>query len=170
MAQIKEFELLHGVVLTKLLRTDGAALRLIETDEKKAWAAYTVNDSAIVYVKYRLTNRETKKDQKKVWNFPINVDEVSRLAVLSESKPLWMALVCGLPEIERESIKTMQVCLLSPDDIRACISLQNAVSQVITAEYKPNGRLRAYGPNNSKEEQKLVIPRNRLDEWVVPGS
>ena len=64
MAQVKEFELLHGIVLTKLLRSDGAALRLIETDAKKAWAAYRVNDEINVYVKYRLQNRETKRESR----------------------------------------------------------------------------------------------------------
>lgn len=32
MAHIKEFELLHGIVLTKILRSQGATLRLVETD------------------------------------------------------------------------------------------------------------------------------------------
>lgn len=170
MAQVKEFELLHGIVLTKLLRTDGAALRLVETDAKKAWAAYRVNDEVIVYVKYRLQSRESKKHQKQVWAFGFSDDELAKIAELRASKPVWVALVCGLPEIEAESLKSMQVCLLEPAQIDRCIDVTAAKTQVVTVEYKPGQSLRAYGPRNAEEKQKLVVPRNRLDEWCVPGS
>ena len=170
MAQVKEFELLHGVVLTKLLRTDGAALRLVETDSRKAWSAYRVNNEVNVYVKYRLQNRGTKRAQKLVWSFGFSDDELIKIAELRAAKPVWLALVCGLPEIEAEALKEMQVCLLDPDQIDKCIDLDAGKSQVLTVEYKPGSSLRAYGPQNSEEKKKLIVSRNRLDEWIVPGS
>ena len=170
MAQVKEFELLHGVVLTKLLRTDGAALRLVETDLRKAWSAYRVNDEVNIYVKYRLQNRGTKREQKLVWSFVFSHDELNKITELRAAKPVWLALVCGLPEIEVEALKEMQVCLLDPDQIDRCIDLGTGKSQIITVEYKPGTSLRAYGPKNSEEKKKLIVSRNRLDEWVVPGS
>jgi hypothetical protein len=170
MAQVKEFELLHGVVLTKLLRTDGAALRLVETDSKKAWAAYRVNDEVNIYVKYRLQNRETKKEQKLVWSFVFSDEELAKITELRAVKPVWLALVCGLPEITTESLKAMQVCLLDPVQIDGCINVGSSKSQALTVEYKPGASLRAYGPLNSEQKQKLVVSRNRLDEWTVPGS
>jgi len=48
MAQVREFELLHGIVLMKLLRANGPTLRLVETDTEKAWAAYLVNDEVVL--------------------------------------------------------------------------------------------------------------------------
>ncbi len=170
MAQVREFELLHGVVLTKLLRTNGAALRLVETDSKMAWAAYLVNDAVNVYVKYRLQNRATKKEQKLVWSFVFSDEELYKIAELRAVNPVWLALVCGLPKIESESLKAMQVCLLDPKQIDKCIDVGSGNCQVLTVEYKRGLSLRAFGPRNSEEKQKLVVPRNRLDEWTVPGS
>ena len=168
MSQVKEFELLHGIVLTKVLRSDGATLRLIETDTKKAWAAYTINDEVIVYVKYALTNRSTKRESKYVWAFPFQSSELEKLKDLCGKKPVYAGLVCGLSDIK--SNKEMQVCLLDPDQIDKCIDLGAGKSQTINVEYKTGSSLRAYGPKNSEEKQKLVVSRNKLDEWKVPGS
>ncbi len=171
MAQVKEFELFHGIVLTKLLRTDGAALRLVETDAKQAWAAYRVNDEAIVYIKYRLKNRETKRERKWVWSFAFSGAELAKIAELQTSKPVWVALVCGLRNIDAGSLKKMQVCLLDAEQFDFCLSsAQGNAPQTIRVEYKPCTSLRAYGPRNSEENRKLIVPRNRLDEWRVPGS
>ena len=168
MSQVREFELLHGIVLTKVLRTDGATLRLIETDVKRAWAAYTINDEVIIYVKYALTNRETKREGKSVWAFPFQPSELGKIMTLREGKPVYAGLVCGLTDIKLH--KEMQVCLLDPNQLYDCIDLGSNKTQTINVEYKSGASLRAYGPNNSEERRKFVVSRNKLDEWKVPGT
>ncbi|HRW99876.1 MAG TPA: hypothetical protein P5280_10315 [Cyclobacteriaceae bacterium] len=168
MAHIKEFELLHGIVLTKILRSQGATLRLVETDTRQSWAAYTINDSVIVYVKYALTNREAVKENKTVWSFPFQPSEQKKMKELRKSKPVFVALICGLQDIK--SHNKMQVCLLEPDEIEKCISLTARSTQTISVENSPNRSLRAYGTLNSADRQKLVVSRNKLDEWEIPGS
>ena len=50
---IKDLELLHGAVLTKLVRSDNPiTLRMIETNRNEARSAYTLNDEVILYIKY----------------------------------------------------------------------------------------------------------------------
>lgn len=168
MGHIKEFELLHGIVLTKILRTNGATLRLVETDTRQSWAAYKINDSVLVYVKYALTSRETIKENKTVWAFPFQPSEQKKIKELRQDKPVYVTLICGLSDIKAHD--KMQVCLLDPDEIEKCISLAARNTQTITVEYKPKASLRAYGPKNSTEKQKLVVSRSKLDEWVIPGS
>jgi hypothetical protein len=145
-------------------------LRLVETDAKKAWAAYRVNDEVNIYVKYRLDKRETKKDKKMVWSFSLSGEELAKITELGTIKPVWLALVCGLRYIKPDSLKAMQVCLLAPDQIRHCVDMTADKTQTIAVEYKPGESLRAYGQLKPGEKQKLVVPRNRLDTWAVPGS
>lgn len=170
MSQVKEFELLHGIVLTKILRTNGATLKLVETDAKKAWAAYTINNEVIVYIKYSLTNREAQKEGKLVWTFPFQPSELAKLIQLrqAENKGVYAALVCGTPNIEE--VKKMQVCLLEPEQIYACMDLNSRTIQSISVEYRSGASLRAYGSKNAEEKKKLTVSRNKLDEWKIPGS
>lgn len=168
MAQVKEFELLHGIVLAKILRSEGASLRLVETDTKNAWAAYKINDEVIVYVKYALTKRRTKKEGKLVWSFQFQSADTKKLVQLRAEKPVYTALVCGVTDIK--SAKEMQICLLDPEQIDKCIDVNVVVVQTISVEYKPGTSLRAYGPSNAEERKKLVISRGKLDEWKIPGS
>jgi hypothetical protein len=168
MAQVNKFELLHGIIIIKVLRTDGATLRLIETDAKKAWAAYTINDEVIIYVKYSLTNRETKRDSKIVWAFSFQPSELEKINSLSESKPVYAGLVCGLTDIKLHD--EMQTCLLEPKQLEECIDLKSNKVQTITIEYKTRKSLRAYGPKNSEEDRRFVISRNKLDNWKIPGT
>lgn len=50
---IKEFELFHGAVLAKLLRSnEPITLCLIERSERDPWASYRINDACSIYIKY----------------------------------------------------------------------------------------------------------------------
>ena len=168
MSQVKAFHLLHGIVLTTVLRNDQPTLRLVETDKKNAWAAYILNDSVIIYVKYCLTSRETQREAKTVWNFQFQGYELEKIKELRKFKPVNFTLVGGFQKIE--DANKMQVCLMYPDEIDKCIDIYSGNIQTITMEVKPSESLRVYGAKNSTEKEKLVISRNRLNEWKIPGS
>ncbi len=167
---VREFEMLHGVVLTKLMRTGGASLRLVETDTKQAWAAYRLNEEIIVYVKYRLGNRFSERKQKLAWTFLFNSPELTKINQLNGIKPIYLALVCGLPEIATESLEAMQIAILSHSQTDKCLDLRCEKPQSISVEYRAGESLRVYGKRNSAEANKIVVARNRLDTFVVPGS
>ena len=167
MGQVRVFELMHGIVLTKVLRAGGVALRLVETDTHNAWAAYTINDAVITYVKYALSPRQTRREEKLVWRFTFQPAELEKIEQLREQKPVYTTLVCGLPEVESQE---MQVCHLDADQIDTCIDLKAKKPQTLTVECRSGSSLRAYGAKNTAERDKLVISRNKLDNWKVPGS
>lgn len=161
---VKDFEAYHGIVLTKLVRSDHpVSLRMIETNKDEAWCAYTINDAAILYIKYRTKGRKTKRQRGMSWVFTFPEDELHNIDRLSNAKPVYLALVCAHKE-------PMCICILEPDEIHKCMNIKTGGSENITVLYQKNKSLRAYGPQNSDEDQKLVIPQNRLDEWQVPGS
>ncbi|MAT45172.1 MAG: hypothetical protein CL609_22825 [Anaerolineaceae bacterium] len=166
MSHVKEFHLMHGIVLTRILRNDSPTLRLVETDKSDAWAMYVLNDAVIVYVKYSICSRITKKEEKTVWSFPFQTSELKKISEKQQTQPVYFALVCGFPAINEA--KKMQVCLLEPLDINKCIDFNLEKPQVITVELITRASLRAYGPKNPLK--KLVVSRNKLDEWEIPGS
>jgi hypothetical protein len=168
MSQVKEFHLLHGIVLTQVLRNEKPTLRLVETGMTDAWAAYILNDSVIIYVKYSLVGRKTQKAEKTVWSFPFQASELEKIRELRKYQPVYFTLIGGFPSID--DAKLMQVCLLYPDEIDQCMDVNSEKTQTLTVEVKPRESLRTYGAKNPNEKDKLVVSRNRLDEWKIPGS
>jgi hypothetical protein len=171
MSQVKEFHLLHGIVLTKVLRNEQPTLRLVETDTaNNAWAAYILNDAVIIYVKYSLVGMKRQRAEKISWKFNFQPSELEKIQEMQGklSAPVHFTLVGGFPSID--DAKQMQVCLLEPSEIDQCIDIASKKTQTITVEVRPRESLRVYGPKNSDKRDKLVISRNRLDEWKIPGS
>jgi len=179
MSTVKEFHLLHGIVLTKISRNERPSLRLVETDISNVWAAYIINDVVIVYIKYSLSGRKTKKE-KSSWVFQLTTSELEKIRELQKQRDVYFALVGGgFSSIDGKQIKTkdkhidakqMEVCLLYPDEIERCIDMDSETGQFVTVEVMPGESLRAYGSKNSNERKKPVISRNRLDSWKIPGS
>lgn len=170
MSQVKEFHLLHGIVLTKISRNDQPTLRLVETDVSNAWATYILNDEVIVYVKYCLSGTKGIRVDKTSWKFSFQPSELIKIHELrnSQTAPIYFTFVGAFPSID--NAKDMQVGLLEPNEIDQCIDIPSEKTQTITMEVRPRESLRIYGYKNSDEREKLVISRNRLDEWRIPGS
>jgi hypothetical protein len=61
---IQEFELYHGAVLTKVMRTDPMpTLRLIEKDQRDARGSHRVDDSVILHIKHAKASRALKRSR-----------------------------------------------------------------------------------------------------------
>ena len=161
---IKDFELFHGIVLTKMVRSDPpVSLRMIETNKDQAWSAYLVNDASFLYIKYRTRAQKPKRLKGLSWVFTFGEDQLQQIKTLKQQHPVFFALVC----VDK---KPNSVCLLVPSDIDRCINLDVQGSQNITVLYQPKKSLRAYGPQNSSEDDRLVVAQNRLDKWTPPGN
>jgi len=168
MADVKEFELFHGIVLTKLVRSDRpTALRLIETDPSRAWAAYTVNDEVTLYVKYRAGSRSLSRSEGgRSWTFVFSPTELAKIGAMAPDTRVHLALVCGQKKIESGDCG-MHVCFLTPDDRRKLMNTKSTTQQTISVKCLPGKSLRVTGSASSKE---LIIKRSALDRWTVPGS
>ena len=59
---VKEFELFHGAVLTKVLRSDRpVALRLVGTRPGENWSTYTLNDAVDLLVSHSKSPRSVAR-------------------------------------------------------------------------------------------------------------
>lgn len=120
--RVKEFELYHGAVLTKLVRSDRPiTLRMIETKPQEAWAAYTLNDEASLYIKYS-TKPSTRKrtETTLVWTFTFANGQLRQLQELRKQRDVYLALVCGQRDIEDGEMYT---CLVKPHELDLCINV-----------------------------------------------
>ena len=77
---IKQFEVFHGIALTKLLRSDKpVSVRLIETKPAEDWQIYAINDIDL-FAKHRaISNPLVCKKGGYSWQFVFSPSEVSRI-------------------------------------------------------------------------------------------
>ncbi len=168
MRDVREFELFHGIVLTKLLRSEKpTTLRMIETNPQQAWAAYEVNTEGTLYIKYRTGPHILSRRQGgQSWTFVFSPTELEKIRTLEREKHVYMALVCGKKSITSGD-SGMRTCLLDPDKLHRAIDVTSKGQQTITVKCMPSHSLRVSG---SVSTEPLIVPRKALDAWIVPGS
>ena len=168
MADVHEFEAYHGIVLTKLLRSGRpTTLCMVETNPKQAWAAYKINDEVTLYIKYR-TGPHTLSRGKggQSWTFVLSPSELGRIRALQGDGQIHLVLVCGKKAISGGD-SGMRTCLLESSKLQTVIDLGSDSQQMITVKYQPGKSLRVTG---SARAEPLIVSRNALDKWTIPGS
>jgi len=166
---IREFEIFHGCVITKILRSDNPiSLRLIETKPKEHWSTYTLNDSIELFITYSTTPRNVEKQGGGTsWTFPFNTNQLRQILQLSRRRQVYIALVCGRRDLGNLADKLKwHICLLEPKEISQVISF-GVDQQSITVRCPRNkGEFRIF----KDKKQLLLIPQSRIDKWDVPNS
>ncbi len=165
---IHDFELFHGAVLTKIMRSDQpVALRMIETNTKEAWSAYIINDEVTLYVKYSTKPMPRERESGAfVWTFSFTPDQLAELRKLGQEHFVYVALVCGQRDIAKGS---MHVSFMEQAEIDECIDLMDEVQQNVFVKFVPGGKLRVWGPRNSSRNP-IKVTRSGLEKWKIPGS
>jgi hypothetical protein len=162
---IKQFELFHGAVLTKLLRNGKpASLCLVERTERDPWAAYCVNDACSIYIKYRTTCRADADVQTPIFDFQFTKPEISAIRELQKDLSVYFALVCAS---DRIASKGMEICFIEPAEFMRLTNNGALNSVSISVWYEDGKGLRV---KSKTLEKPIVVPRSRLDSWEAPGS
>lgn len=160
-----KFYFLHGAVLAKIVRREKpVALTLIETKDD-SWSVYRLNDEISLCIKSSQSPKRFIRNRMIKWQFTFSSSDVGKLKDSGTSS--YLALVCAGKTLDD---KYREICLLEPTQIRRCIDSSTDGNQWIAVELSPGNSLRAYGPLNSQEKDKLIIPRKSLDDWEIPGS
>lgn len=158
---IKDFELYHGAVLTKILRKDmPLTLTLIETNTSESWSAYKITDNnkdAILYMKYCAVPYNTKKHTR--WQYIFNREHLKELKRY-EQNDIYLALIGVQKSIKN---KPMEICLLRKEEILKAINLDSELQQSITVICEKNKSLRVRG-TNVKDHKPDIIERLRIDK------
>ena len=151
MGTVKEFEIFHGAVLTALVRRDEPlSLSMIETQPSEAWSTYRINDSANLLVKHSTNRVSRQRNNATVWQFTFSPAQMKQL----RKGPAWAALVCGSGNLKHD----MEVCLLSPEELRLLLEIESDQQQSLTIKDVPRQYLRASSGHHEKE---ILIPRIR---------
>ena len=161
---IDEFELFHGVVLTKLLRSERpVSLRMIETCPGERWSAYTVNDEVDLFIKHSTTPRAIARGgEGRSWGFVFGLDQLRQMAASKAKGGVYVALVGGSRQVKDPQ---RCVCLLLPDEVNAVLDFSSPSQQALTVKLISGKSLRVY----SGGKEKFKVPQNRLERWDVPG-
>ena len=162
---VKEFELFHGAVLTKLVRNEKPiTLRLIETrfDDSRV---YTLNDVIELYVKHSISPRPlTRGEGGYSWTFTFNPEHVKQIRELKKKRPTYLVLVCGHRDVKDARIET---CLINLDERADLLDLEGDGQQSVTVRYKAGAKkLRIF----RDRQEKFLISLNALDNWEIPQS
>lgn len=161
---VKEFELFHGAVLTKLMRNHRpVALSMIETRPSEGFF-YTINDEVECYIKHR-TGHMGKKGAIS-WQFSFTPEEIRKFGDVKQKRGcIYVALVCSLP---KKTDSNMQVAFFDPikkTGIDSILDLNSKSSQTFTIKDNMSGKLVVI--KNYVEIMK--ISKSALDKWDVPG-
>ncbi len=130
---IKEFELYHGAVLTKLARCERPiTVTLIETNPGDTWSVYKVIDSQL-FIKHSTSPRPLSRGNGgHSWTFTFSPDHISQIKRLREKHSVYAALVCGFQDTKQGR---MEICFIDHDDFPEVIDLDNSDAQSITVRY-----------------------------------
>jgi hypothetical protein len=162
---IKEFELFHGVVLTRLVRSDKPlTLRMIETNDD-SWGVYTINDEVKLLIKHSASPRKLSRGNGgDSWVFHFSSEHIVQINELQQKQPVYVALVCGRKDIKQGR---MEICFLQPDEFSKVINLSLIEAQSITIRHTLGAKnFRAFVDRKEIPLSSL----NAIDRWKVPGS
>lgn len=163
---IKQFELFHGAVLTRLMRNKRPmTLRLIETNANEAWAAYLINDALAILIKYS-ASPQPGKGSARSWQFTFPAKQLAQLKKLGKDQQVYVALVCGAENLSDEE---MEICLVEPAEVTNLIDPESKAAQWMRVAIQERKRPVVTGALSGKS-RGIKVPRNRVEQLEVPGS
>ncbi len=161
---VREFELFHGAIITKLLRSEKpVALRLVETRAGENWSTYTLNDAVDLFVSHSKSPRAVSRGGGGTsWTFVLSRNQLRQMNPALRGRPVWVALVCARAN---PSDADMHVCLLDPDQVADVVDFGGDQESLTVRKPDARGKLRVF----KDRYEKFLVAQSRLDKWEVPG-
>lgn len=161
---VRTFEVFHGMVLTKLLRSERPiTLRMIETNTAENWSSYVLNDAIRLFISYSTSPRAVSRPSpSRNWQFTFSPNQLRQLKAKEGDKPVYAALVCGSKSYSGED---MEVCLLDQEQLRSVLDFSESSESLLIRCPAGKGQLRVI----KDRTERFLVPRNRIDKWEIPG-
>ena len=161
---IKEFEFMHGGVITRLLRKDvPMQLTLIGTDIKDSKAVYKIltdrNSRIILYIKYR-SKPEVRKNEDDTWIFNFTLNNLKEIESYKD-KEFMAALVCG----KDGRLGSSEVCLLDSEYLFSNVDVFASTTQSLTIKLSAGKSFRVY--SRVCAQKPMIISKNRIDKIEI---
>ena len=164
---VHEFELFHGCVITKILRSDRPiTLRLIQTKPQEHWSTYILNDETNLFVSHSVAPRPVSRAGGGTsWTFNFSKNQLKQINSTLKNRAVYVALVCGRQNLKGKKEK-IEICFMTPQQIEEIVNF-NAAQQSITVRcLNSGGRIRVF----KDKRERFYVPKSALDKWEVPGS
>ena len=163
---MNQYELLHGLVLVKLVNNSKGkrTLRLIETSPDTAYGEYIINDTINLFAKYCTVPRGKKA---KTWHFTFTEKDIKQIE--ARGSRAYVVLICGQEQFD--STRT-ELCLLKPDDLFKLLDIVDLRPQGVSVKGLFGKQLRVSNSNLKANfgKQEILVPQNALETWIIPGS
>jgi len=159
MSKTKVADFYYGAALSMLFNnsTRKISIALIESDEnRQLYYLMTDNNECRLFIKYRSTRIETKKENYNSWLFTMTERDKNEIqTIIDEGHNLVLALVCGV-----SGLSDSELALLDRDQVKKLIDLGK---DSITISRKKHERAYRISIGGGRENAMLV-EANRLDE------
>ncbi|MBW1728911.1 MAG: hypothetical protein JRJ62_15375 [Deltaproteobacteria bacterium] len=161
---IRMFELFHGGVIVKLLRSDRPiTLRMIETRPAESWSTYTLNDAVDLFITYSKAPRPySRSGGGTSWTFPFSDKQLQQINKIHD-RDVYIALVCAKSNLKNSDVP---VCLLKPEEIEKIVDVSEAHQSITVRLPRGRGQFRIL----KERKEEFLVPKLRLEKWDVPGS
>ena len=153
---IKIFELFHGGVITKLLRSDKPiTLRMIETHPDEKWSIYTLNDEIDLFITFSKKPREFSREGGGTsWTFQFSDHQQNQI---SEGRRVHIALVCASNKLDNANIP---VCLIKEEKLQ---QLGTGIRSITVRLPRGRGQFRIM----KDRKEVFKVPQSGLDSWEI---
>ena len=168
MAGLLKFQLLHGGVLTQLLRKENPiTLTMIETHPKDEWSTYRVSlhrstgDERLL-IQYSTNAKAHKRSKVTSWAFAFSVQQLKQIHEgHKEGHRVHVALICvrgSIDEALDRPASSIPVCLITNDKLK---KITGQGIQSITVRHEPGKRLSVVASG----QLLFKVPQNALERF-----
>ncbi|NLC68580.1 MAG: hypothetical protein GX754_07335, partial [Clostridiaceae bacterium] len=152
MSKTKVADFYYGAALSMLFNnsTRKISIALIESDEnRQLYYLMTDNNECRLFIKYRSTRIETKKENYNSWLFTMTERDKNEIqTIIDEGHNLVLALVCGV-----SGLSDSELALLDRDQVKKLIDLGK---DSITISRKKHERAYRISIGGGRENAMLV--------------
>lgn len=161
----KPYELWHGLVLTKILRSGRPiSLRMIETNPSESWSTYALNDEVDLFICFNTAARSIERGgAAHAWRFNFSANQARQLQGGGGKREVWAALVCGF---KSPGASGSQICLLNPSEIQESVDFSKEQPGVSVRVPNGKGQIRVI----KDRREAFKVPKSRLESWDIPGA
>jgi len=159
MPKLKTKNFYYGAVIETIMSyNEDASPSLVEMGEDKQVYKIWTNSSkreCYIYVKYRTSSKDNKKENYYSWQFILTGDDKQRIEnYIANDNPVLLVWLCGMKEL-----KGSEIIVIKESEYEKYIKDKSSISISLKANER-NFRMHVGG----SRENAIQIPRNRIEK------
>jgi hypothetical protein len=158
----KQFEFYHGVVLTRLVRSDRPVrLQMSVNQPADSWSAYLIDDSVALFIKRSGKPTELKKDKTLRWQFTFSDNQLIQMMDYSKDRAVYLALVASR---NNSFLDGVNICLISPEQLNSLVDWNTKGTESFTLKDAESSHSYLVCGNGIE----IRVKKKAFDSWDIP--